>query len=321
MPPQTLALAFGGVALLILAVGVVVSLRSNRDIEQRLERFAGANTDVRAATVVRPPRASPLTDSLNKALAGRSFAADLTTQLARADAKVTVGEFLAIQVIMIVVGGVVGWLLAPDSIVFVLLTAVAGFFVPRFYIRFAQARRLKAFNNLLGDFLNLVVNGLRAGYSPTQAMEAVARELPAPLSTEVGRVVQEMQIGLAMEQALANMLRRVKSDDLDLIVTAMNVQREVGGNLAEILETISHTIRERVRIKGDISVLTAQGRISMYIIVFLPIAITIFLYLINREYISRLFTSGFCGWALVVCSGLSITAGYFTIRKIVSIEV
>jgi len=137
----------------------------------------------------------------------------------------------------------------------------------------------------------------------------------------VGRVVQEMQLGLTMEQALTNLLRRVKSDDLDLIVTAMNVQREVGGNLAEILETISHTIRERVRIKGEISVLTAQGRISMYVIVLLPIAIVGFLYVVNRQYISQLFNSGPCGWAMVVCSGLSITAGYFVIRRIVNIEV
>ncbi len=316
----TLALAFGGVALLILVFGIVVSLRPNREIEQRLERFAGQE---KAAGPGKEPRErwSPLADSLNKALARRKIAEDLGTQLARADIKMTVAEFLALQVILVIGGGAVGWLLASDSIAFILLTAVFGYFVPRFFIGFAQRRRLKAFNNQLGDFLNMMVNGLRAGYSPTQAMEAVASEMPPPLSTEVGRVVQEMQLGLTMEQALGNMLRRVKSDDLDLIVTAMNVQREVGGPLAEILDTISYTIRERVRIKGEVAVLTAQGRISMYVIVFLPVAITLFLYVINREYISRLFTSGFCGWAMVVCSSLSITAGYFVIRRIINIEV
>ena len=319
MQPQTLAFAFGGLALVILVVGVVVSLRSNRDIEQRLERFAGAEKEAEAKEARQ--RSSVLTDSLNKAVAGRSFAAGLSTQLARADLKVTVGEFLIIQVVMIAVGAVVGWILASDSPVFILLTAVFGFFAPRLYLRTAQGRRLKAFSNQLGDFLNMMVNGLRAGYSPTQAMEAVARELPAPLSTEMGRVIQEMQLGLTMEQGLANLLRRVQSEDLDLIVTAMNVQREVGGNLAEILDTISHTIRERVRIKGDIAVLTAQGRITMYVITFLPFGISLFLYVVNRQYISRLFTSGICGWVLVVCSLMSISAGYFTIRKIVSIEV
>jgi tight adherence protein B len=320
MNPQLLVLVFGGVAVLLLGVGVVTSLRPNREIEQRLERFAGQEKVTRVEKEQRQ-RSSPIGDTLNRALAGRGFADNLSTQLARADLKMTVGEFLAVQVIMVVVGGFIGWLLAADSIVFILLAAVIGFFVPRIFVGIAQGRRLKAFNNQLGDFLNLMVNGLRAGYSPTQAMEAVASELPAPLSTEFGRVVQEIQLGLTMEQALNNLLRRVTSDDLDLIITAMNVQREVGGNLAEILDNISYTIRERVRIKGEISVLTAQGRISMYVIVLLPIAITGFLYVINRPYISRLFTSGFCGWAMVVCSAMSITAGYFIIRKIVNIEV
>ena len=316
----TLALAFGGVALLVMLVGVVISLRPNREIEQRLERFARQEQVARPAQLPRE-RWSPVADALNKALARRKLAEDLGTQLARADIKMTVAEFLALQVILVIVGGVVGWLLAPDSLAFSVLTAVFGFFVPRFFIGFAQRRRLKAFNNQLGDFLNMMVNGLRAGYSPTQAMEAVASELPPPLSTEVARVVQEMQLGLTMEQALANMLRRVRSDDLDLIVTAMNVQREVGGPLAEILDTISYTIRERVRIKGELAVLTAQGRISMYVIVLLPIGIVLFLYVVNRDYISRLFTSGFCGWAMVVCSALSITAGYLIIRRIVNVEV
>src|SRR5690606_32712742 len=111
---------------------------------------------------------------------------------------------------------------------------------------------LQHFNDQLADMLNLMVNGLRAGYSTMQAMEAVSREMPAPISDEFRRVVQEMQLGISMEVALDNLLRRIPSDDLDLVITAINVQREVGGNLAEIMDTISYTIRERVRVKGEI---------------------------------------------------------------------
>ena len=125
-----------------------------------------------------------------------------------------------------------------------------------------QTVRLNKFNDQLGDMLNLMVNGLRAGYSTMQAMEAVSRELPAPISDEFHRVVQEMQIGIPMEKALDNLLRRIPSEDLDFVITAINVQREVGGNLSEILDTISFTIRERVRIKGEIRVMTAQVRTS-----------------------------------------------------------
>jgi tight adherence protein B len=178
------------------------------------------------------------------------------------------------------------------------------------------------FDDELGDTINLLVNGLRTGFSVLQAMEAVARELPQPVAGEFDRVVKEVQLGLSMEQALQNMLRRVKSEDLDLVVTAINVQREVGGNLAEILDVISHTIRERVRIKGEIRVLTAQGTISGYIITGLPLALMGILYLINREYVQRLWTTpGPCGWAMLIAGAILIVSGFLIIQKIVQIEV
>ena len=166
-----------------------------------------------------------------------------------------------------------------------------------------------------------MVNGLRSGYSVLQAMEAVSREMPSPIASEFGRVVQEVQIGLPLEQALGNMLRRIKSDDLDLVITAISVQREVGGNLAEILDVISFTIRERVRIKGEVRTLTAQGRYSGYVISLLPIGLALVLFCVNKPYVERLFTSGFCGWAMVVCGLLMIGTGFIAIQKIVTIEV
>jgi tight adherence protein B len=166
-----------------------------------------------------------------------------------------------------------------------------------------------------------MVNGLRSGYSVLQAMEAVSRELPVPVSVEYGRVVQEVQLGIPLDQALSNMLRRIKSDDLDLVVTAINVQREVGGNLAEILDVISFTIRERVRIKGEINTLTAQGRYSGYVISLLPIGLALVLFCVNKPYVSRLFTSGWPGWCMVVCGLLMIATGFIAIQRIVAIEV
>jgi tight adherence protein B len=138
---------------------------------------------------------------------------------------------------------------------------------------------------------------------------------------EFDRVVKEVQLGLTLEQALQNMLRRVSSEDLDLVVTAINVQREVGGNLAEILDVISHTIRERVRIKGEVSVLTAQGMITGYVITGLPLALMGILYLINRPYVERLWTSGICGWVMLIVGAILITSGFLIIQKIVRIEV
>jgi tight adherence protein B len=161
-------------------------------------------------------------------------------------------------------------------------------------------------------------------------MESIATEMPPPISREFERVVQEVRLGLGLEQALANMYRRVPSEDLDLVITAVNIQREVGGNLAEVLDTISFTIRERVRIKGEIRTLTAQGRVSGWIISLLPIGLGGVLYLMNPDYVSELWVREEpwifpnivpCGWLVLAIGAFLIGIGAMAIRKIVDIEV
>jgi tight adherence protein B len=182
--------------------------------------------------------------------------------------------------------------------------------------------RLNKFNDQLGDMLNLMVNGLRAGYSTMQAMEAVSKELPSPICDEFRRVVQEMQIGIPMERSLENLLRRIPSEDLDFVVTAINVQREVGGNLSEILDTIAFTIRERVRIKGEIRVMTAQVRTSGMILSLIPVFLTIALWFISPDYLKTFFDNGpFCGWLAIGTIVVMIASGYFVMMKIADIEV
>jgi tight adherence protein B len=153
-----------------------------------------------------------------------------------------------------------------------------------------------------------------------QAMEAVSREMGPPISEEFGRIVQEQQLGLSLGQAMDNMLRRIPSEDLDMMVTAIKVQREVGGNLAEVLDAISYTIRERVRIKGDIRALTAQSRWSGYLISLVPVVVTGVVYLINPDFMSLLFTH-VCGWLMLTYAIVGIIIGYVVIIKIVNIEV
>src|SRR5581483_328303 len=151
----------------------------------------------------------------------------------------------------------------------------------------------------LFPYTTLFRSSLRSGYSVLQALEAISREAPDPGAMELRRVVQEVQLGIPMEEALAHLLGRMPSDDLDLVITAVNIQREVGGNLAEILEIIGHTIRERIKLKGEIRVLTSQGRITGYLISFLPITLAIFLDLINPDYVGRLFSDKLCGWPML----------------------
>ncbi len=314
-----------GLGVVILLVGIVVSLTSERsEVEQRLGRYAGSGSlpteeEKRAA-------ATPMTDWLNERVTHSSFGDKLSRDLARADLKLKPGEFIALMLIAAFGLGFVMWFIGGQTLLSGLIGAVIGLFLPRFYVNTQQSRRLVRFNDQLGDMLNLMVNGLRAGYSTMQAMEAVSKELPSPISDEFRRVVQEMQLGVSMQQSLDNLLRRIPSEDLDLVVTAINVQREVGGNLAEIMDTISYTIRERVRIKGEIRVLTTQVMYSGRFLAMMPVLVMGILYVMNREYMMEFFKPENnanlpCGYIALACSGALIIAGYVVMNKIGDIEV
>jgi tight adherence protein B len=183
-----------------------------------------------------------------------------------------------------------------------------------------QTRRLNAFNDQLGDTITLLANSLRSGYSLLQSMEMVSRELSPPMSEEFERLTREIGLGLSTEEALNNLLRRITSDDLDMMVTAVNIHHEVGGNLSEILDTIGHTIRERVRIKGEIRTLTAMARYSGYIVSILPIAVAGLLFVMNPDYMSQLWQDA-CGMQLIAVSAGGMFLGWIIIRRVVNIEV
>ena len=161
--------------------------------------------------------------------------------------------------------------------------------LPRFWLGRRKSGRLKSFNKQLPDTITLIANALRAGSSFLQAVELVVRESRPPISTEFGRVIREVNLGLSFEVALENMVRRVRSDDLELMATAIAIQHTVGGNLAEILDSIAFTIRERVRIKGEIHTLTAQQRLSGYVVGFLPIALAGFLFIAAPGFMQPMF--------------------------------
>lgn len=263
-------------------------------------------------------RESPVSAAIDRAVADRDFAHNLQTKLAQANMKWTVGEYLFLQVFIAVIASLLFY--AIDRFVLIPVGILAGFFGPRVYLTMQKNKRLKAFDNQLGDSLNLIVNSLQAGYSTMQAMETVAKEMPDPIADEFGRVIFELQLGVDFDTAMGNMLRRVPSGDMDLVITAMSVQREVGGNLAEVLDAISFTIRERVRIKGEIRTLTSQGRATGYVVTGLPFALTGVIYLVNPEFMGLMFTET-CGWIMIGISLVMISLGYFVINKIMDIEV
>jgi tight adherence protein B len=324
-PEIVIAGAAGVLAVIILVIGIA-SIRAQRqeDIEERLGRYTSeygsllaGYEDLQEGSADDEP--SVLAQRLDEALADREFAQKWRVQLARADLKLTVSEYFALHVISGIGAAVVGTFLFGTPIVGG-VAGIAGLFFPRFYVARKQGQRLKAYENQLPDTLSLWVNALRSGYSVLQAMEAIGSESPEPTSMEFKRVVQEVQLGIPMEDALDHLLTRLPSDDMDLVNTAVNIQREVGGNLAEILESISHTIRDRIKLKGEIRVLTSQGRITGWIISMLPIVLTIFLYFISPNYMGGLVENRMCGWPMLGCGLGLIGTGAAIIQKIVAIE-
>src|SRR4030067_249665 len=286
MGPTTILIFGGAIALVLMVIGLIVTATEERSlVDERLECLEDQGVPV-------IPKKAIIGDWVGKQATRYTWGQSLTRSLARADIKMKTGEFILVTAVLTVLGGFLGWLLGGgagvsggDSTVQifttipgVLIGAAIGFLAPILYLKRQQGKRLVKFDNQLADMLNLMVNGLRAGYSIMQAMEAVSKELPAPISDEFRRVVQEMQIGIPIDVALENLLRRIPSDDLDFVVTAINVQREVGGNLSEILDNISFTIRERVRIKGEIRVLTAQVRTSGTFLSLIPFFLTLVLW-------------------------------------------
>jgi len=308
--------------LVLIGVGVLVGgvIISRRSSDAFVEERLGITEEQTAGTQAQPgEKSSPIGDALDRALAERGIGAELATKLARADLKITVGEFMAATFILMAFLGGVSYVFKGDTFI----TAGAcllGFFGPRIYVGMLQGRRLNSFNDQLSDTINLMVNSIRAGYSIMQAMEAVSEEMAPPIATEFGRVVQEVQLGIPLEEAMNHMLRRVPSEDLDMMITAINVQREVGGNLAEVLESISFTIRERIRIKGELKALTGQSRISGYMVAMVPVGLAFFIYFINRDFMMLLFTD-ICGNIMLGVAVVGIGMGFFVINKVMDIEV
>jgi tight adherence protein B len=322
------------VALVVLGLffGIARFSGGNPNMKGRLERFAGdgpQEEDKKKGEKAEKKQFSlglgetQLAARVDKAVSQRIFGKTVQRRLAQADLKLTLFEFMLAKVFATITGAAVGLYVgrggAVPTVIFGLTGIAIGFFAPDLFVKFRISKRLKDFNGQLGDTLGLLANSLRSGYSMLQSMELVARESPDPIGTEFKRVVREVGLGLSPQEALNNLLRRLPSDDLDLMITAINIQYEVGGNLAQILDTISHTIRERVRIKGEIQVLTAQGRVSGYIISALPPFIGVVVTLINPTYMNTMWDFP---WIIMpICGGILVFVGFMIIRKIVNIEV
>ena len=232
-------------------------------------------------------------------------------------------EFIFFHFVFTVVTAIIGGSIArnPASILVTAgIAAAIGAMVPFLILSMLINKRSARFHEQLPDTLNFISGSMRSGYGLLQAMQAAAKESLPPMSTEIKRTLAEARLGLPLEEALQKMAERVNEDNFNWTVMAVNIQREVGGNLAEVLEIVADTIRERDKVKKQIKILTAEGRLSAVILSILPVVIAILFFIINPSYMLLLVTTGF-GLALVASGLVLFTIGVLWLRKIVSIEV
>lgn len=247
------------------------------------------------------------------------FSARLDERLEQAGMPVLAGEFVAITVLCVFgAGGIAAVLL--QNILFVLLIAIVAGVIPYLWMARAQRKRQQAFTDQLADTLSVLASSLRAGYSFLQALDTVSKEVSEPAASEFQRVVAEIRLGRPIDEALSSMAVRIGSDDLKWAVIAINVQRQVGGNLAEVLDIVAGTVRERAYIRRQVNVLSAEGRLSVAILSCLPFGILLYISVVNPDYIEPLFTT-VPGLVMLIGGGLWMALGIFVMTRMVKIDV
>ncbi len=314
--------ALFGLAIFIIFIGVARSVDTTE--MDRLEEYLSDRTGV-STTVDSRRLGSMLTSrtemvqGIDKVLRSIAIGERLARELRLADLQLTVIEYLLAWVFCIVLGAGLGYFISGHPLP-ALFTGIFGAIIPYIVLRYRQNKRRQAFDRQLPNVLMQLSGSMRAGYGLLQAVDFVSREMPPPAGKEFAQVVRDVKLGLTTMDALDELLERVESSDLQLIVTAVRIQAETGGNLAEILDTVGETIRERVRIKGEIRSLTSQQRIAGYVLAGLPIVVFLCLMVINPTFESRLFAPG---WTLCIPFGalVSMVVGFLAIRRIVAIEV
>jgi len=319
----TLFVALGAMflAVFLLAtflMGVRARARRRRALEHRIGRKRSAGEDA-------PPVAATSWVPESFAQAGHRFAqaagvgARLDERLEQAGMPILAGEFVALTVLCVLLAGVVAAIFL-QNIIFVLLIAGFAGIIPYVWMKRTRRKRLRAFVDQLADTLSILASSLRAGYSFLQALDTVSKEIAEPSAGEFQRVVAEIRLGRPIDDAMTSMAERVGSEDLKWAVIAINVQRQVGGNLAEVLDIVSNTVRERAYIRRQVQVLSAEGRLSVWILSCLPFGIMVYIAAVNPEYIEPLFTTLF-GKILLVTGALWMALGIFVMSRMVKIDV
>lgn len=313
---------FGLVALIGLVLIMFYLLRSGSsggEMEERIQVYATVPEYMQERKTRNVnPRLFRIRRQINSMLSVLGTE-ELNLQLMRADWKITSTEYILIRLVVMLVGFVLGWLFF-GSLLSGLALAILANLLPGILLRRSASRRQIKFEGQLVDVLVLITGAVKTGFSLLQAMEVVEREMQPPAADEFRRVHIEVGLGISLSQALDNLSARMQNQDLDLVVTAVKIHNQVGGNLSTMLEAVTETVRERDRLFREARVITTQQRYTSYLISLLPIAIGLMMFMLNPDYIMQLFTNGPI-IIIPILAVIGIIAGHFVLQRITKIEV
>ena len=322
--PELAALsAWAGLSLLLLGLYITVG---GSLVQKRLRRYVIVGGLMAPSGGADQRTDAPgMAEVLERRLARRRTIASLRMQLARAGLSISVTQFLGLRIVSGMVAGLlvgiglafsIGWLALAAGVV----AALVGSLLPNAIVSIMIARRLEALEKQIPNALDMVASSLQAGTGLAQGFALLSRDMGPPISREFAQVLQEVNLGLSMTEALTNLANRVNSEEMDLVITSIIIQMRVGGNLVHVLRTAANTIRERLALKGEIRVLTAQQRFSAVVIGILPPGVAAILFLVSPQYMGGLFMPGITRFMLLAGLGLQLI-GVLMLRKISEIDV
>ncbi len=316
------ALAAGGAIALFATY--TVRARQTRPADARVRRLADRPVTVRRGLSWdeirrRGPSSLPL---LRDLLADNAWSAATTKRIEQAGLRLRVGEYVMARVGAGLLAWVAVLLLVTGSagLLAGLVAGIAATYVPALWLSVMRKRRLAHISRQMPEAVTLLANSLRAGFALQHGIDIITKQMEPPIANEFGRLVVDMNVGSSIEDALQGLLERANTEEVNLMVTAVLIQRTSGGNLAEILETVGESMRERERITGEVKTMTAQQRFSGTVLTFWPVGLLGLFSLFNWEQTSLLFTTG-AGLALITAAGIMQLLGYLTIRRILDIDV
>jgi tight adherence protein B len=302
-----------------LLFGTAMRAKSDREMAARMASVSRPNTHPGAEEVSSGWIPSRVTSFGKRFADARGFSERVDAELEAAGVSVRSGEFVVLSVAAGLIGAVFGAAILRNPLMALLVGAAAGA-GPTMALKVSMKRRAEKLRDQLPDVLTIMASSLRAGHSFMQSLDTVAREITQPAATEFQRVVAEIRLGRSTDEALEALAVRVGSADFRWAVLAVNIQREVGGNLAEILDTVADTLRERATMRRQIRVLTSEGRLSAWVLAILPCVIGLYMFAVNPKYISLLVTTKL-GLMMLAVAGTLLVAGILWMRKIVNIDV